>query len=396
MTSILEYQPFKSLYLGYFVLSLVLIKVPLWTLAYIPRSRRPRPAWTIKRSIIVRTAKELFDLKVDLTREPAPAVEVSDSRLTDAKFVWIEPIPSELLRGEVARAAQLTDVRPVRIPGYWLLKKGSQWTGPKARPGEKTVLHMHGGAFYIGTANPSDVTANFTRGILSHSRSVERTFAVDYRLAASAPHPITNSFPAALLDTIAAYRYLVEDAEFEPQNIVVAGDSAGGNLAVGLVRFLVENHTTSLPPPGRLLLVSPWLDLSTSRHDPQSSMVRNEPTDIFSSEPGRMFSKYGVMSLLGPLDFEEARTNRYISPVSLHVESSEGLFAGYPETYVVAGGAERILDDSTALIQKMEAEGVKVVADIPPDAVHDLVVFTWHEPERTEVLLRISGWIDDM
>ncbi|KAI0676023.1 alpha/beta-hydrolase [Trametes maxima] len=395
MTSILQYQPFKSFYLGYFALSLVFIKIPLWTLAYLPRSRRPRAAWTIKRCIIVRTAKELFDLKVDLTREPSPIVEVSDSSLTNAKFVWIDPIPSELLRGEVNRVAQITDVRPARIPGYWLFKKGVQWSGPEARPAEKTVLHMHGGAFHIGTANPSDVTANFMRGILLHSKSVERTFAVDYRLASSSPHPPTNPFPAALLDTIAAYRYLVVDAGFEPRNIVVAGDSAGGNLAVGLVRFLAENPAISLPPPGRLLVASPWLDLSMSRHSPQSSAVRNEPTDIFSSEPG-LFSRYGVMSLLGPLDFEEAKTNRYISPVSLHCQSSQGLFSGYPETYVVAGGAERILDDSTALTQKLESEGVKVVVDIPPDAVHDFVVFTWHEPERTEVIRRVSRWIDAM
>lgn len=96
------------------------------------------------------------------------------------------------------------------------------------------------------------------------------------------------------------------------------------------------------------------------------------------------------------MDFEVAQTHRYLSPVSLDCKPETGLFSGFPETYVVAGGAERLLDDSTALVERMRADGVRVVQDIPPDAVHDFLVFTWHEQERTEVLKRVSRWIDMM
>ena len=44
----------------------------------------------------------------------------------------------------------------------------------------------------------------------------------------------------------------------------------------------------------------------------------------------------------------------------------------------------------------MEADGVKVHADISPDAVHDFLIFKWHEPERTETLRRVCQWIDAM
>lgn len=133
-----------------------------------------------------------------------------------------------------------------------------------------------------------------------------------------------------------------------------------------------------------------------SRRGPDSTAVLNAPSDIFDEHPGELFGKYAVYGLLGPMDFEFAKTSRYISPVSLDVKPGTGLFAGFPETYVVAGGAERLLDDSTALVERLKADGVKVVVDIPPDAVHDFLVFTWHDPERTEVLTRISGWIDSV
>ncbi|KAI9062712.1 alpha/beta-hydrolase [Trametes sanguinea] len=386
MTELLDHQPFKALYIAYFATSLVLVKLPLWTVYYLPRLNRPRRSWTVKRCLIVRLIKELFTMKVDLTPENAPAVptEVPDATLTDAKFVWVDPIPDELFCGEGT--------------GLLAPKKGSTWHGPTAKPGEKTVLHMHGGAFYLGTANPPHITANITRGLLQHSQSLERTFAVDYRLTSSAPHPPANPFPAALLDTIAAYRYLVQDAGFEPRDIIVAGDSAGANLAVGLIRHLLENPSPSLPPPGRLLTMSGWFDLSMSRHSTDSSAVRNAPTDIFDvPPPGTLFAEYAVTSLRGPMEFDVVKTNRYISPVALEVKpSANGLFAGYPETYVVAGGAERILDDSTALIELMKADGVHVTSDIPVDAVHDFLTFTWHEPERTKVLRRIVKWVDLM
>ncbi|KAH9849838.1 alpha/beta-hydrolase [Lenzites betulinus] len=397
---ILEYQPLKALYLIYFATSF-LVKLPIWASWYIIPSRRLRPSWTLKRSMIVRIAQELEGMKVELKSENAPPKEVADSSLKDAKFTWIERIPEDLFAGEVRRYANITGVQPVRTAGFWLLKENTPWDSVKAKPGEKTVLHFHGGAYYIGSANPSDITATLTRGLLRHSKTLMRTLAVEYRLCDSAPYPAVNPFPAALLDAIAAYRYLVHDAGFEPQNIVILGDSAGGNLALAFVRYLLETPAVSakLPIPGKVVVASPWIDLSMSRRGPGTSETINGPVDIFGVSDEDPFAAYGVRSLLGPLPFEEARTNRYLSPVSLYVKprpdaGEEGLFKGHPDTYIVAGGAERLLDDAEALVEGMRKDGVNVVRDIPPDAVHDFVVFSWHEPEHTHTLRRIARWID--
>ncbi|KAJ8496084.1 hypothetical protein ONZ51_g1350 [Trametes cubensis] len=383
MGKVLNRQPFKSLYLVYVATSLVFVKLPIWTLYYLPRSTRPRRAWSLKRTLIVRTIQTLFATgrTVDMRGGAKPAVadklDDADKVLRDAnaKSAWIEPIPEELFCGELRRYAEITGVAPVRIPGYWMLKKGEG--------------NMEFVANYYCSRLDRDGKADgrhrqLPARLLEHSKTILRTFAVDYRLAASAPRPQINAFPAALLDCLAGYYYLVQEAGFEPQNVIIAGGLRGR-----------EHGARDRAAPRR----EPAPVAAAARAArARASTTRNSPTDIFGAPPpGELFAKYSVVSYLGALPLEEADTSRYISPMSLHVKPGpEGLCKGFPESYIVAGGAERIMDDSVVLKERMDADGVKAVLDIPPDAVHDFVVFTWHEPERTETLQRISEWIDSM
>lgn len=150
MVKLIDRQPFKTIYLVYFAATLVFVKIPCWTLWYLRPSHRPRPSWTLKRALIVRIMKELFTIKVKIgSSEDTSMREVPDSELKDAKFTWVEPIPDDLFCGEVRRLADITGAQPIKRAGFWLLKKDSVWLGPKAQPGEKTVMHLHGGAFYV-------------------------------------------------------------------------------------------------------------------------------------------------------------------------------------------------------------------------------------------------------
>ncbi|KAI0362190.1 alpha/beta-hydrolase [Trametes cingulata] len=394
---LLRRQPFKGLYLTYVAFSTLFIRIPLWFIWFLPRSNRPRATWSIMRSIRVVAFRDLTGLTITVGLKTAHDVPKSDDELKNARVVWVEGLPedSEAFCGEVRRAADVNGVKPARVPAYWFFKRDSAvHKDLKAKAGERTVLHIHGGAFYLGSAHPDATTANIAHGLLAHSEKLERVLAVEYRLSATHPDPPANPFPAAVLDCIAAYQYLVKEAGFEPQNITIAGDSAGGNIAFALVRHLVENNIPGLPPPGRLLSLSSWLDLSSSRKTPESSLVRNAPTDIFSTNPTSRFGGYGVEAYLGALSPEEAKTNRYISPSSPHVSPTEGLFKGFPRTYVSAGGVEKILDDSTVAAERLKADGVDVTLDVEPESVHDFMVFTWHEPERTNALKRICKWLD--
>jgi acetyl esterase/lipase len=67
----------------------------------------------------------------------------------------------------------------------------------------------------------------------------------------------------------------------------------------------------------------------------------------------------------------------------------------FPTTYVIGGGAELFYDDLVALVERLKADGVDVQVDFPPDAIHNFLAIWFHEPERSESLQRLSGWIDD-
>jgi len=223
-------------------------------------------------------------------------------------------------------------------------------------------------------------------------------FAVDYRLSSSAPLPTKNPFPTAIIDALSAYKYLVCILGFLPKNVIVIGDSAGWNLAIGLTRYLIENYIPHLQPPGRLVLISAWTDITQSRADPTSSLILNLPSDVFMPGPGSLIGEYSIRSYLGPLDPVHASTNRYFSPTSVHVRKRQDglpLFMHFPKTYVIGGGAELFYDDLVALVEMLKADGVDVQADLPPDAIHEFLVWGWHDPERTESLQRLCGWMDD-
>jgi acetyl esterase/lipase len=101
-------------------------------------------------------------------------------------------------------------------------------------------------------------------------------------------------------------------------------------------------------------------------------------------------------AFVGPHGMVAAATNCYISPASLAVTTH---FKGFPKTFIVNGGAERLYDSIVTLKKRMVAdmgegdgEG-QVTYYEAPDAVHDYLIFLWHEPERTDTLQAISKWV---
>jgi acetyl esterase/lipase len=204
-----------------------------------------------------------------------------------------------------------------------------------------------------------------------------------------------------VLDGIAAYKYLVCEMGFQPQNITVAGDSAGASIALATTRYIVESHLSHLPPPGGLIAGSPPADLSFSRAGFDSSHYLNAASDIFDIPPNTHPLSAGRPNLaayLGGLDFEDAKYNRYLSPASQFVAPPNGdtkLFSGFPRSFIMGGGAEHLFDDIVALAERMKDDGVDVTTDFPPDAVHAYFIFRWHEPEATQGLVKCAAWLDE-
>lgn len=258
------------------------------------------------------------------------------------------------------------------------------------------------GAYTRYSAHSDQLLANIPKGIIEHSSNVTRSFALEYRLSGSPPYLPTweNPFPTALLDALTGYYYLTHTLNIPPSQIIIVGDSAGGNLALALVRYLVEHGPetgfTSIPGiPGDLVLLSPWADMGyTHMRVEGASHHTLIPSDYLGLPE---WADYSKTSFVGPLGKGALDLNAYISPASKHPQvggNGEVSFEGFPPTFISCGGAEMLRDEIRTLRDRMQKSlGDNVTYLEERDAFHDFVIFTFHEPERTSTLKAIGQWI---
>ncbi len=221
---------------------------------------------------------------------------------------------------------------------------------------------------------------------MKHLPEITRAFAIEYRLAQGPP--LEGAFPAAIIDAAAGYHYLVHTLGFAPADILLSGESCGGNLAVALVRHLL---TLALAPPGALLLISPTADWGVSTRGPRSSFAAHDRSDFVHA----VFTGYVHRSLLGALPADAAETNAWISPGSRSIPAAQaaGLFVGFPPTFIQAGGAEMTLDGMLVLRDRLEVDiGDKMTYLEVPDGTHMVMAFSWHEPEKTKCYKKFARW----
>ncbi|MFE3194130.1 alpha/beta hydrolase [Nocardia sp. NPDC059240] len=221
-----------------------------------------------------------------------------------------------------------------------------------------TILYFHGGGFVYGSPQTAmSLTANLV------TRTGFRAFSVDYRLAPE--HP----FPAAIQDTLSAYRALLDTGE-HPSSIVFAGDSAGGGLTV---TTCLAARDAGLPLPAAIVAFSPGLDSTRSG---ESMMTKAEVDPLFTREA---MEHTGSMYLAG----QDPR-QPLLSPAIL------ADLNGFPPILLQAGTNEMILDDSTRLAARARAAGVDVILDITADVPHVFQAFTGILDEADQALDRAA------
>ncbi|KAL2161762.1 hypothetical protein VTH06DRAFT_7545, partial [Thermothelomyces fergusii] len=160
-------------------------------------------------------------------------------------------------RGDLAVAGSGPDaVRPEPI--------GATWTPARppppalVRPELVVALHFHGGGFAVGNGRDSD--AGFAARTLIRHMGCTHVCAPQYRLASNDSGG-RGRFPAPVQDALTAYLFLVRERGIPGRQIVVSGDSAGGTIALGLVRYIAEHGAAlGIPPPAAVALWSPWVD----------------------------------------------------------------------------------------------------------------------------------------
>ncbi|KAI9061123.1 alpha/beta-hydrolase [Trametes sanguinea] len=371
----------------------IFFSLPVWILVNALPAWRPRRSWSLKRALIVKLIR--VGLKIAFSIEAFQSPPLESYKKDAASIVWVEPAPPELIVGELRELADTNEVKPERISGIWLGPKGPDGVaGQRAKAEERVVYHFHGGGHIMGSAHPKTPIGPVYEGYLQHLGPNTRIFGLQYRLSSAAPFTPANPFPASLLDAIAGYRYLIHDVGFEAHQIIIAGDSAGGSIALNLARYMAISDLPALREARGLLLLSPTLDWAQSyADDPNSAWRRNALSDFVQ---GIVEIDYTARALRGQLPEDFVRKSLWISPGSRDAYWKPGAFAGLPPTMMLAGGAEQILDSILAvrdrMLQDLGKERLTYVEI--PDAAHDILMMKWHEPERTEALVKIAEWVD--
>jgi acetyl esterase/lipase len=262
--------------------------------------------------------------------------------------------------------------------------------------GEKVALSLHGGAYIVRSASPDDPSTVTMHGLLAGIPTLRRAYSVEYRRSTTVPGAPANPFPAALLDALAAYHHLLTAVGVRAADVVVEGDSAGGNLALALVRYLLEHQATlTLDPPGGVILFSPWADPGTSHARPRPAYFHR--TDWIEADDSAMLVN-GQVAFAGSHGISFLDTTAYVSPGS-KVLPARASFAGWPRTFMVCGSGEWLSPQIRTLRDHMAADMGEGMGEgqlyyyEEPDAIHDFTAFPWHEPERSRLLDKLAAWL---
>lgn len=238
----------------------------------------------------------------------------------------------------------------------------AEWVAAPGVGQDRVLLYFHGGAYQIG----SPATLRHLVALLSGAARA-RALSVDYRLAPE--HP----FPAAIEDALAAYRWLLASG-IDPQFIAVAGDSAGGGLALGALAALRD---AGAPMPAAAVLLSPWTDLALTG----DSLRTRAAVDVMIKPDG--MPETAALYLAGA----DPR-HPYASPLYADLR-------GLPSMLIHVGDAEVILDDSTRLAARASEAGVEASLEIWPEMPHVFPAFAGLLPEADRAIERIGAWLDE-
>jgi len=387
-------QPRKTFYILY-SLAMLAVKMPF----YIAESALwpPMRSWSFKKAINLRLLKWFISVNNQMGEMIQPynhLKSIVDPR-KDVLGIWIDPVEDKFIPDNVKAFAKQASVKPTRIPGYWYYQKNyPRLADVRAAPGEEVICYIHGGGFIHQSAHPADLISTGAIGTLRALPHVRRLLNIEYRLTTGEPVALAaNPFPAALLDVLSGYSYLVNVLKFEPKNIIVGGDSCGANLALALLRSLRELQNPGFGMPKAVILYSPWADPGDSHHTEDSSIANFGHIDYAA---GYVKDMWAAEVYTAPFGKGFYSANPYISPASktLPATLQQGLFEGFPKTIIFGGEREQLIDSIRTLRRKMEADiGKDAVTYMEiKDGIHDVVLFPWFEPERGQMLRKVTEW----
>ncbi len=283
-------------------------------------------------------------------------------RMTPRGLRMLQRVTEPGRRVPVLRGSVVEHLQVAGLPAEWV--RGPRALGTDAHGDDRAVvLYLHGGGYVFGSPR----THRNLVSRISHVTGLP-VLALDYRL------PPVAILPAPIEDALAAYRHLLDEGH-APQRIVIAGDSAGGHLALTLALHAVE---AGLPAPAALVLLSPWNDLTMSGE----SMTRNADRDAFIL-PIALHRAARVA--LGGADPADWRSSPLFAP--------EELLRQLPPTLLQVGSTEVLYDDAVRTAQRIADAGVRTELQVFERQPH--VVPLWNgTPAARDALREIGRFVD--
>jgi acetyl esterase/lipase len=301
------------------------------------------PVQSIRSKIIISLLKNrhLFELKL----KP----EVVDENFSVSKF-----------RKDVNKAtAKMKMPKDVSTETVNVHSMNAEWIIPEEPVEKKVLLYIHGGGFISGSCETHRMhVAKFAKG--THLKSL----VFDYRLAPE------NPFPAAVDDCVTAYQWLLENG-YEPEDIIVGGESAGGTLTLSLLLALKEKNVSS---PKAAFSISPVTDLRCQ-------------ADSFN---------YNAKNDIAPMGSWDVWTSYYIAdndPTTPLLSPQMGDYHGLPPLHICVGTHEIHYDDCVNVSRKAKEHGVEVTLSEWPKMVHAFPILAPLFPEAKQALEEICGFV---
>jgi len=257
--------------------------------------------------------------------------------------------------GRISQPLPEVRVEPLTVAGI-----AAEWLLPPEVEAERTILYLHGGAYVIGSLATH-------RGLASRLAlsARARVLTVEYRLAPE--HP----FPAAVDDTVTAWRWLLAEG-VDPRHLAVVGDSAGGGLTVATAMTARDGGD---PLPAALAVMSPSVDLEGR---------------------GESFTTRAAEDPLIQRSFLLRTAELYLAGADpLHPLASPlyGDLSGLPPLFVQVGTAETLLDDSTRLAARARAAGVEVTLRTWEGMFHGWQHYAKMLPEGQQAIDEVAAFV---
>jgi acetyl esterase/lipase len=252
---------------------------------------------------------------------------------------------SPLARGVRPRAAGTGEP-----PGVWMT--------PAEAPDGAALLFLHGGGWTLGL----DTAHRMLASHLARAAGL-RTLALDYRLAPE--HP----FPAALEDCLGAFGWL-QTQGCPADRIVLAGDSAGANLALAMGHALKQQGKAQ---PAGMALLSGMFDLEGGG-------------ETFHTARDAMLTAGFALAMAGHYAAGHDRRDPLLSPLW-------GDLGGFPPLLIQAGADELLLSDATRLRERARAAGADVRLSVYPHMWHAWQVWAPYLPEAAQAVREAGEWV---